>query len=182
MVFFSILVAIVIIQRLIELLYAKRNEKWMKAEGAVEYGSKHYPFIVLLHVLFFVSILIEGTINEGQTGPGWFFFFLLFIAAQVMRVWALASLGKFWNTKIIVLPGENKVAKGPYRWVKHPNYIVVATEIAALPLIFGAYFTAIVFTILNALLLLVVRIPAEEKALTALKQEQAERKVSVSRE
>src|SRR5690606_20225813 len=98
----------------------------------------------------------------------WWVFLIVFAAAQILRVWALASLGRFWNTKILVLPGAKKVKKGPYRWLPHPNYIVVALEILSLPLIFGAWRTALVFTIANALLLLLVRIPAEEKALQQL--------------
>lgn len=94
---------------------------------------------------------------------------MIFAIAQVLRIWALSSLGRFWNTKILILPGAEKVKKGPYRWLPHPNYIVVALEIAALPLVFGAWRTALFFSIANALLLLLVRIPAEEKALQQLK-------------
>lgn len=169
MTFFYLLVGFVILQRLLEVAYARSNERLMKQQGAIEAGAGHYKWIVLLHVLFFVSLIVEVEIREPSYESGWLFFLAVFIVAQVLRVWALASLGRFWNTKILVLPGATKVKSGPYRWIPHPNYVVVALEIASLPLIFGAWRTAIVFSIANALLLLLVRIPAEEKALRELK-------------
>lgn len=169
MTFFYLLFGFVIVQRLLEVAYARSNERVMKQQGAIEAGADHYKWIVLLHVLFFVSLLVEVGIWEPTYGRGWLVFLAVFIVAQVLRVWALASLGRFWNTKILVLPGATKVKSGPYRWIPHPNYVVVAMEIAALPLIFGAWRTAIAFSIANALLLLLVRIPAEEKALRELK-------------
>ena len=170
MTFFYLLVGFVILQRLLEVAYARSNERLMKQQGAIEAGAGHYKWIVLLHVLFFVSLIVEVEIWEPSYGRGWLVFLVVFIVAQILRVWALASLGRFWNTKILVLPGAKKVNSGPYRWIPHPNYIVVAMEIAALPMIFGAWRTAIVFSIANALLLLLVRIPAEEKALRELKE------------
>ncbi|TWT02345.1 isoprenylcysteine carboxyl methyltransferase family protein [Planomicrobium sp. CPCC 101079] len=169
MTFFWIVFGFVIVQRLLEIMYAKSNERRMKQQGAIEAGASHYKWIVLLHVLFFVSLLLEVLYMEVIRDGAWFFFLLLFIVAQILRVWALASLGQFWNTKILVLPGAEKVKSGPYRWIPHPNYVVVALEIASLPMIFGAWRTALVFTIANALLLLLVRIPAEKKALQQLK-------------
>ncbi|AQQ52002.1 isoprenylcysteine carboxyl methyltransferase family protein [Planococcus lenghuensis] len=168
MTFFFILVVIVIAQRLLEVLYARANEKWMKEKGAIEAGASHYKWIVLLHVLFFAALLLEVLWLDTERLPVWQFFLVLFIIAQILRVWALVSLGRFWNTKILVLPGADRVQRGPYRWLPHPNYIVVALEIFSLPLIFGAWRTAVTFTIANALLLLLVRIPAEEKALELL--------------
>ncbi|RNF39154.1 isoprenylcysteine carboxyl methyltransferase family protein [Planococcus salinus] len=170
MTFFTILVALVIVQRLLEVMYARFNEQRMKSQGAIEAGAEHYKWIVLLHVLFFVSLTAEGSYLGGQPGPAWSMFLVVFVIAQVLRVWALASLGRFWNTKILVLPGAEKVRSGPYKWIPHPNYVVVAMEIAALPLIFGAWRTALFFSLANALLLLLVRIPAEEKALRQLKE------------
>ncbi|MBZ5200890.1 hypothetical protein HU147_06635 [Planomicrobium chinense] len=170
MTFFYLLVGFVIIQRLLEVLYAKSNERRMKSQGAIEAGAEHYKWIVLLHMLFFVSLTAEVLFKQQGLGPAWTVFLAIFIIAQILRVWALASLGQFWNTKIIVLPGAPKVSRGPYRWLPHPNYIVVALEIAALPLVFGAWRTALFFTVANALLLLLVRIPAEETALQELKE------------
>ncbi|WP_203334069.1 isoprenylcysteine carboxyl methyltransferase family protein [Planococcus beigongshangi] len=166
--FFTIIFIFVIVQRLAEMLYAKSNEKRMKQQGAIESGAAHYKWIVLLHVLFFIALLVEVLYLDIMETGIWWLFLVIFIVAQILRIWALASLGQFWNTKILVLPGAEKVRKGPYRWIPHPNYIVVALEILSLPLIFGAWRTALVFTIANALLLLLVRIPAEEKALQQL--------------
>lgn len=168
MTFFLTLITIVIVQRLLEVLYARANEKWMKREGAIEAGADHYKWIVLLHVLFFAALFLEVLWLGTERLSGWQFFLMLFIVAQILRVWALASLGRFWNTKILVLPGAVRVQRGPYRWIPHPNYIVVALELFSLPMIFGAWRTAVIFTVANALLLLFVRIPAEEKALELL--------------
>lgn len=170
MTFFYILVGLVILQRLLEIIYARFNEQRMKSQGAIEAGAEHYKWIVLLHVLFFVSLIVETTYLGGGVETGWMFFLIIFIVAQLLRVWTLVSLGRFWNTKILVLPGAEKVRRGPYKWVPHPNYVVVAMEIATLPLIFGAWRTALLFSIANALLLLMVRIPAEEKALQQLRR------------
>ncbi len=169
MTFFYLLIGFVVLQRLLEVVYARSNEKVMRRQGAIEVGAEHYKWIVLLHVLFFVSLLLESWISGIELGSGWQIFLVIFVGAQLLRFWALSSLGRFWNTKILILPGADKVKKGPYRWLPHPNYIVVVLEIATLPLIFGAWRTALIFSIANVLLLLFVRIPAEEKALRQLK-------------
>ncbi|WP_445682999.1 isoprenylcysteine carboxyl methyltransferase family protein [Solibacillus sp. FSL K6-4121] len=161
--FFYLVLAFIIIQRLVELLIAKRNEKSMLAKGAYEVGASHYPFMILLHVSFFVSLIVEVIYFTGQLTPQYILLFI-FLLLQLLRVWCLASLGPFWNTKIIILPGANVVVKGPYSYIRHPNYLVVCLEIAVIPLMFQAYFTAICFTILN-LIILSIRIPLEEKAL-----------------
>lgn len=162
MIFYSILV-FVIVQRLVELLIAKRNEKSLLAKGAYEVGATHYPLMILMHVSFFISLLIEVTYFKSIPEPHYVWIFIFFIL-QLLRVWCLVSLGTFWNTKIIILPGANVIMKGPYAYIRHPNYLVVCLEIAVLPLMFQAYVTAICFTILN-LAMLSVRIPTEEKAL-----------------
>lgn len=162
--FFAIIIAIVILQRLVELTIAKRNEKWMRSQGAFEAGARHYPFMVLMHITFFISLLLEVLIFNRQLSPFWIALLTLFFIVQVARIWCLTSLGKFWNTKIIILPGANVIRKGPYRFIRHPNYVIVTTELLVLPLLFSAYFTAVVFTLLN-LWMLSIRIPAEEKAL-----------------
>lgn len=135
----------------------------MLAKGAYEVGASHYPFMILLHVSFFLSLIVEVIYFTGQLTPHYILLFI-FLLLQLLRVWCLASLGRFWNTKIIILPGANVVVKGPYSYIKHPNYLVVCLEIAVIPLMFQAYFTAISFTILN-LIILSIRIPLEEKAL-----------------
>lgn len=161
---FTILIGIVILQRLVELVVARKNEKWMKAQGAYEAGASHYPFMIMLHTAFFISLITEVYFFERTLSPFWVPLLIIFLLAQVARVWCLTSLGKFWNTKIIILPGAEVVQKGPYKLIRHPNYVIVCTELLVLPLIFQAYFTAIVFTLLN-ILILSVRIPAEERAL-----------------
>ena len=160
---FYLILAFVIIQRIVELFIAKKNEKLMLAKGAYEVGATHYPFMILLHISFFVCLLIEviyiksfATLNYNLL--------IVFLLLQLLRVWCLVSLGPFWNTKIIILPGAEVVVKGPYSFMRHPNYLVVCLEIAVLPLMFQAYVTAICFTILNVIILS-IRISIEEKAL-----------------
>ena len=161
--FFYVILAFVIVQRLVELLIAKRNEKSMRAKGAYEVGASHYPFMILLHTSFFISLIIEVIYFKFIVIPD-FVLLAFFGLLQLLRVWCLISLGTFWNTKIIILPGANVVAKGPYAYIRHPNYLVVCLEILVLPLMFQAYITAICFTILN-FIILSVRIPIEENAL-----------------
>ncbi len=161
---FSIVISIVILQRLIELFIARRNERWMLGQGAFEVGAGHYPIMVAMHIAFFVSFLSEVVILERTLSPFSILLFGIFLLTQMARIWCLSSLGKFWNTKIIILPGADVVRRGPYRWVRHPNYLIVTIELLILPLLFGAYFTAILFSLLNVWMLS-VRIPTEEKAL-----------------
>lgn len=161
---FSIVISIVVLQRLIELFIAKRNEKWMLGQGAFEAGATHYPVMVMMHVTFFVSFLLEVVILGRAHSPFWMILLVIFLLTQAARIWCLLSLGKFWNTKIIILPGATVVRRGPYKWLRHPNYLIVTIELLVLPLLFGAYFTAVLFSLLNVCMLS-VRIPAEEKAL-----------------
>jgi methyltransferase len=161
---FSIVISIVILQRLVELVVAKRNEKWMRGQGAFEAGAAHYPVMVSMHIAFFFSLIAEVLLFDKSLSSVWILFLIIFLVTQLARIWCLTSLGKFWNTKIIILPGANVVQKGPYKWIRHPNYVIVATELLVLPLMFSAYFTAIIFSFLNVWMLS-VRIPAEEKAL-----------------
>ena len=165
MTLFGCLITFVVAQRLVELIIAKRNEKVLKKKGAIEVGEEHYKWIILLHVLFFASLIVEVYVRHIQFTYWSFVPLALFIAAQSLRLWSLYTLGEFWNTKIIVLPGESVIASGPYRYLKHPNYLVVAIEIFTLPLMFHAYFTMIAFSLLNALVIVMIRIPDEEKAL-----------------
>ena len=155
---------IVILQRLVELMIARRNEKWMLRQGAFEVGGRHYPLMVVMHIAFFLSLLLEVSIINRTLSPFWIVLLTLFLLAQVVRIWCLTSLGRFWNTKIMILPGADVVKKGPYRFIRHPNYMIVTTELLVLPLLFSAYFTAVIFTFLN-IWMLSVRIPIEEKAL-----------------
>jgi methyltransferase len=162
----SLLILIIIGQRLVELIIARNNEKWMKERGGIETGNEHYKWFIYLHTLFFLSVLLETLLKiDNQEIPFNYFYFLVFVAAQLARIWCIYSLGRFWNTKIIVLPRVALIKKGPYKYVKHPNYIIVAVELFIIPMLFGAYITAIVFPILH-IMLLRIRIPAEEKALS----------------
>lgn len=136
----------------------------MRSQGAFEVGAVHYPIMVAMHIAFFVSLIGEVILFNRPLSPLWLLLLILFIIAQAFRVWCLTSLGKFWNTKIIILPGADVVQKGPYKFIRHPNYLVVTIELIVLPLLFSAYFTAIIFTLLN-MWMLSVRIPTEEKAL-----------------
>ncbi len=164
---FFLFFTFVTFQRGVELFVARKNEKWMKDQGALEFGSNHYQYMVAMHALFFVFFLIEKITLNRDVSQIWPLLLSIFVLTQIMRFWVISSLGKYWNTKIIVLPNVNVVRQGPYRFIKHPNYVVVTIELIVVPLLFGAYFTAILFTILN-LLILSVRIPAEEKALKEL--------------
>lgn len=148
--------------RIGELLLAHRNEKWLLQHGAVEYGQRHYPLMIMLHVSFFVSLIVEYLIVEPVSYS--LFLFVLLLVSLAFKGWAILSLGKFWNTKIYRISDFPLIKKGPYKYFKHPNYIIVIAEIAIIPLVFHLYYTAIVFTVLNGLML-AVRIKEENKVL-----------------
>ena len=160
-----IAVALVTVQRLLELVLARRNERRARARGAVERGQRHYLLIVALHTLWLVSTLVEGLLRGPDIPAFWPVPLALFLLVQPLRYWAILSLGERWNTKILVLPGEKPARCGPYRYLDHPNYVVVVAEILTFPLIFGAWITALVFTVLNAVILS-VRIREENRALS----------------
>ena len=162
-----IAVVLVATQRLLELVLAHRNERKTRAKGAVEWGQGHYPFIVAMHTLWFVSILVEGALRGPEFPTLWPVPLALFLLVQPLRYWAIFSLGESWNTKILIVPGAKLVRQGPYKYLNHPNYVVVVVEILTFPLIFGAWVTALVFTILNAILLS-IRIREENRALAEL--------------
>ncbi|MEB3101501.1 isoprenylcysteine carboxyl methyltransferase family protein [Ferviditalea candida] len=165
--FFFMITGIVVLQRAVELLIAKRNGERIKAQGGYETGADHYKYFVGLHSLFFLGMTAEVLWRNalGRTLADWWLLpFGLFVCAQALRVWCMSALGAFWNTRIFVVPGMEPVRKGPYRYFRHPNYLVVTIELAMLPLVFQAYFTASVVTVLNALLLK-KRISVEEQAL-----------------
>ncbi|WP_404803541.1 isoprenylcysteine carboxyl methyltransferase family protein [Lysinibacillus sp. S1] len=163
MIFYFIFI-LVVLQRLTEVVIAKRNEKWMLSQGAYEVGASHYPYMVAMHISFFLFLIVEIVTNNIGISPLFPLFFISFLAVQALRIWCIRSLGTFWNTKILILPDAHVVRKGPYEYMRHPNYAVVCLEILLLPLMFQAYFTAFCFTLLN-ITMLSVRIPIEEKAL-----------------
>ncbi|USG67710.1 hypothetical protein NDK47_10700 [Brevibacillus ruminantium] len=165
MTFFLLVYASVVVQRMLELSLAKKNARYVRSLGGFEVGADHYKYILLLHISFFVSLLIEGWMRGGSPAPWWGITFAIFLVAQLFRYWCIITLGRRWNTRIYVLPGSPPVKRGPYRFLRHPNYWIVTTELFMLPLTFSAYATAVVFTCCNLWLLLRIRIPAEERAL-----------------
>lgn len=155
------ILALVTLQRLGELVLARRNTRRLMAQGAYEASPGHYPLIVAVHAAWLAGLWLLG--RERPVQLPWL---AVFLALQAGRIWVLASLGGRWTTRIIVLPGAGPVRTGPYRWLRHPNYLVVAGEILTLPLALGLPLYGLAFTVLNALVL-AVRIRAEEAALTA---------------
>jgi methyltransferase len=160
-------VMLVGVQRLLELALSRRNERRLRARGAVERGGGHYPVIVAVHALWLVSTLVEGLLRGPEPPVWWPLPLVAFLLVQPLRYWAILSLGENWNTRVLVVPGGKLVRRGPYRYFPHPNYVVVAVEILTFPLIFGAWITAVVFSLLNAALLY-VRIRTENRALRDL--------------
>lgn len=159
---FILFISFIILLRIGELILSRRNEIWLLQNGAIEYGQKHYPYIVALHVLFIVSLIIEY--STTQTASFSLFFLVVYLLLLLFKAWVLKSLGKYWNTKIYHISGFPLVKNGVYRYVKHPNYIVVIAEIAIIPMVFNLYYTAIIFTVLNTVMLS-VRIKEENKVL-----------------
>jgi methyltransferase len=151
----------VVLQRLSELLIAKRNTEALIAMGAREHATGHYPLIVAVHALWLAALF---WLAPGE--PINFFFLALFVLLQIGRLWVLRTLGPRWTTRIIVLPGAPLVTGGPFRFVNHPNYLVVIGEIAVLPLVFGLWEVALFFSLLNAIVLW-IRVRAENDALAS---------------
>lgn len=157
-------------ERIWELIVSKRNAAAAFARGGREYGQRHFPFMVVLHTGLLLACIAEVVLLQRPFLPwlGWPML-VIALACQAARYWIIASLGPQWNTRVIVVPGAGRVAnRGLYRWFSHPNYVVVAIEGIALPLVHTAWITAIAFTVLNAVLLLGFRIPTENRALKEL--------------
>jgi methyltransferase len=152
-------VAFLVIQRLTELLIARRNTRMLLSAGAREVGAGHYPLIVALHVAWLIAIA-AGAPGQSIEAP----WLAAFAVLQILRIWVLATLGRRWTTRIIVTD-EPLVARGPFRLVRHPNYVIVVAEIFVAPMVLGLVWVAVVFSVLNALVL-TVRIRAEESALS----------------
>ena len=166
---FDVVIALVALERLAELVVAQRHAAWAFARGGVEMGRGHYPPMVVLHTALLVACVAEVHLADRPFVPvlGWTALALA-AGSQALRWWCIRTLGPQWNTRIIVVPDAPLVGRGPYRWLSHPNYVAVAVEGLALPLIHTAWVTALAFTVLNAILLLGFRIPAEERALDTL--------------
>src|SRR5699024_12280767 len=148
--FAYIFIGIVIAERLIELKIAAKNESWMKQHGGFEVGKGHYKLFIIMHVAFFLSLMVE---LQYITVGFHISLFILFMLVQLCRVWCMLSLGRFWNTKIIVLPSVAVIKTGPYKYMKHPNYVIVFAELFLLPAMFGALWTASLFPLLHMSLL-----------------------------
>lgn len=162
---FTVLVLLVGAERVVELVLTRRNVAWAVGRGGVEHGQGHYPAMVVLHTALLGGSLVEvwalGRVFHpllGWTALG------LSLASQALRWWCIASLGRHWSTRVLVVPGDPLVGRGPYRVLRHPNYVAVVIEGVALPLVHTAWLTATVFTVLNALLLR-TRVRVEDRAL-----------------
>ena len=161
---FAALISFLILQRIFELVLAERNRRWALARGGKEWGSRHYPLIVAIHTLFYISLVLEWRYRSQGWSAAWPMWLGLLLAAQLLRLWVIRSLGRCWNTRIIVVPGMKLVTQGPYRYIRHPNYLVVIVEMLTIPMLCGAHLTAAVFSLAN-ILVLIQRIREEERAL-----------------
>lgn len=165
---YTLLVAAVAAERVAELVVAKRNLAWSRANGGMEFGAGHYPAMVTLHSAFLVGCLAEVVLLDRPFIPalGWAMLAVV-VGAQLLRWWCITTLGPQWNTRVVVIPGASRITGGPYRFFSHPNYVAVIAEGFALPLVHTAWITALVFTLLNAVLLN-RRIAVENAALARL--------------
>ncbi len=162
---FTVLIALVAFQRLWELQISKRNLRSLRSRGGHETGAGHYPWMVALHTAFLVSCVAEVWLLDRPWRPlVGLVSMVVLIAALTLRWWALRALGDRWTTRVVVVPGEQLVTSGPYRWFRHPNYVAVVLEIAAIPMLHCAWITAVGFSVAN-LVLLKIRVGAEEGAL-----------------
>ena len=159
---FILFISFIILLRIGELVLSQRNEIWLLQQGAIEYGQKHYSYIVALHILFIISLIAEY--STTQTATFSLFFLVLYLLLLAFKASVITSLGKFWNTKIYHISGFPLIKTGVYKYIKHPNYLIVIAEIAIIPLVFHLYITAFTFTLLNAIMLS-VRIKEENKVL-----------------
>ena len=168
--FFTVVVALVAVERLVELVVSKRNAAWSMARGGRESGRGHYAVMVVLHTGLLVGMLVEAWVRRPVVPVGLAVTMLvLAVASQGLRWWCIATLGHRWNTRVIVVPDLPLVAAGPYRFMRHPNYVAVVVEGFALPLVHACWLTALVFTIANAFVL-AVRLRVENAALATLRE------------
>ena len=170
MILYAVLLACTIVERLGELVVSLSNAQWSLARGGREYGQSHYPWMVALHSLFLIGCLVEPRLHGRTVAPDIApLAFGVAVGCQLLRWWCIATLGRQWNTRVIIVPGMPRVESGPYNWLRHPNYVAVVVEGIALPAVGGAWATAAVFTVLNAFLLR-TRLATEELALQELAQ------------
>ena len=167
MVWYTVLIGVVAVERIAEMLVAERNRAWSRARGGIEFGGGHYPVMVVLHAALLVGCLVEAVHRPFIPALGWPMLVIV-VAAQGLRWWCITTLDRQWNTRVLVIPGAARVTGGPYRFFSHPNYVAVIAEGVALPLVHSAWVTAIAFTVLNAMLL-TARINVENAALASLR-------------
>lgn len=158
------LLAWVALERAFELVISARHARHLVAAGAVEHGRSHFPLFVVLHTLWPLALVAEVLAGHAHPGPAWPVWLSMFVAAQALRFAAIAALGGRWTVRVVVVPGAPLVRRGPYRWLRHPNYLAVMLELAAAPMCFGAWRTALGATLLN-LVALAIRVRVEERAL-----------------
>jgi methyltransferase len=156
--------AAVSLERFAELAWAQRNNAWLRRRGAVEVDARGYPFLIALHALWLASLALTAPTTEPNP-----ILLGLFALLQPARLWVIVSLGRRWTTRILTVPGTPLVRAGPYRWLRHPNYLIVTAEIALLPLAFGAVAAAAIFSFLN-LVLILRRIAIEDRVLAECRQ------------
>ena len=166
---YLLFIGLVAIERLVELVVARRHAAWSFARGGTEFGAGHYPVMVLIHTGLLIGAPVEVLLLDRALPGGWPLWLGLSIATQGLRWWCISTLGPRWNTRVIIVPGLPPVSGGPYRFFPHPNYVAVALEGLALPLLHGAFVTAAIFTVCNAILMR-VRIQCEDAALATLPQ------------
>jgi methyltransferase len=159
------LISFIILERGIELLWSSRNRQIVLSRGGREFYPETYPKIVILHAFFLIALIIESFPWQLALSPAKLGLITIFLTLQLFRYWCLVSLGEYWNTRILLIPGEKVVRKGPYRYLRHPNYSVVIIEFILIPLILETPVTLIVFFCVN-FLVLKQRVRLEEKVLT----------------
>lgn len=167
---FTVLILLVSVERILELIISKRNLRWSFDQGGIEHGRSHYKYMVTIHVGLLVGCLVEVWLTRPEINPllSWTMFALA-MASQGLRWWCISTLGKQWNTLVVIIPGLTLIKNGPYKWFKHPNYVAVVIEGLALPMVGFAWRTALIFTFLN-IFVLTARLKIENKALATLEQ------------
>ncbi len=162
------LLVLVGLERVAELVLSRRNLAWSLRRGGLEVGQEHYRAMVVMHTAFLLSCAAEVVLLDRPFVPwlGWTALVVV-VAAQLLRWWCIVTLGHQWNTRVVVVPGLPRVTRGPYRWSAHPNYVAVVLEVAALPLVHSAWLTAVVFSVLNAVVLR-TRLRVENRAVALL--------------
>jgi len=165
---YTALVLLVGLERLAELVVSTRNARWSLAHGGREYARRQLPPMIALHVALLIGCLLEAWLAGAFLPWLGYPMLALLVVANALRWWCISTLGRQWSVRVIVIPGAGAVRRGPYRWLRHPNYLAVALDGIALPLVYAGWITALAFTALNAVLLWGFRIPAEERALAQL--------------